>query len=212
MSTSGLGPQPARTDRPRSAALRVLRGLATSPEPLTIAALTEALGGHPNTVRVQLEHLVEGGFASEVDLPTKGRGRPARGYSATVSGRQVAVEDADRGEHSALVEAVAEQLASGSEPVADAEALGRRWGRKLGQGRTGRRSLTDALAGQGFTPTPAEDGIALLTCPLLSVAQQRPDVVCAIHQGLIDALSPEPMRLFPFAAPGACLVRPCAAG
>ena len=212
MSTSGLGPQPARTDRPRSAALRVLRSLAASPEPLTIAALTAELGGHPNTVRIQVEHLVEGGFAAEVNLPSSGRGRPARFYSATVSGRQVAVEDADRGEHSALVEAVAEQLAAGREPVTQAEALGRRWGRKLGQGRTGRRGLIEALAGQGFTPTAIEDGIALLTCPLLAAAQQRPDVVCAIHQGLIDALSPEPMRLLPFAAPGACLVRPCATG
>ena len=66
--------------------------------------------------------------------------------------------------------------------------------------------LLRTLAGQGFTPEETEEGIALRTCPLLSSAQRRPDVVCGIHQGLIDAISPEPLILRPFAVPGACLI------
>jgi len=80
-----LGPQPARTDRPRTAALRVLRVLAGADGPLTIAELTEALGGHPNTVRAQLDHLVADGYAGSSPQPTPGRGRPAQGFIATLA-------------------------------------------------------------------------------------------------------------------------------
>lgn len=206
MSTSApRGPRPARADRPRPAGVRVLRALAVAAGPQTIAALTAALGGHQNSVRAQLEHLVAAGFAVQVALPAAGRGRPANGYAATVAGRQVAGEDPRRDQQTALVEAVAEQLAATDAPVAAAEALGRLWGRKLGGPE--QPGLIDALAAQGFTPEVRDTGIALLTCPLLAAARQRPEVVCAIHQGLLDALSVEPVQLRPFALPDACLVR-----
>jgi predicted ArsR family transcriptional regulator len=182
----------------------VLRGLVAS-GPATLAELAAVLGGHPNTTRVQLEQLVEDGFVTEVHRPVSGRGRPARTYNATVVGRQIALEDPDRDEHSALVEAVAEYLAASPDPVAASLAVGRNWGRRLTESLgTG---LVPVLASQGFTPEETPDGIALRTCPLLASAQLRPDVVCGMHQGLIDALSPELWDLEPFAVPGACLVR-----
>lgn len=205
MSTpASNGPQPARTDRPRVAALRVLRELAASPAPATLVELTARLGGHPNTTRAQLEHLVADGFATESARTASGRGRPARAYVATIAGRQVASEDPDRGSDGALVEAVAEQLVRTPDPVAAAHSLGRSWGRRLAAAEGA--DLVSVLAAQGFTPEDGPDGISLRTCPLLASAQQWPEVVCAIHQGLIDAVSPEPRRLVPFAVPGACLV------
>ena len=45
------------------------------------------------------------------------------------------------------------------------------------------------------------------SCPLLASARRYPDVVCGIHQGLIDAISHEPQELLPFVAAGACLIR-----
>nr|WP_300149407.1 helix-turn-helix domain-containing protein [Propionicimonas sp.] len=198
------GPLPVRTDRPRPAALRVLRALVEQ-GPVTIAALHAVLGGHQNSVRQHLDGLVDAGFAEEVAQTAGGRGRPARAYAATVAGRQVALQDPDLDSSGALVEAVAEHLAATPDPVPAARAVGIGWGRRLASDR---RDLTEILAAQGFTPEPAPDGIALHTCPLLASAQRRPEVVCAIHQGLIDALSPEPLRLLPFAVPGACLIRP----
>lgn len=207
MTTSTpLGPQPARTDRPRAAALRVLRAVAAAEEPVTLAELTAGLGGHPNTTRAQLEHLVADGFAVESSRPGTGRGRPARVYVATVAGRQVALEDPGWDGHQALVEAVAEQLVGTPDPIAAAHSLGRGWGRRLAASEDS--DLVHVLAAQGFTPEETADGIALRTCPLLESAQRWPEVVCAIHQGLIDAVSPQPRKLLPFAAPGACLVRP----
>lgn len=206
MSTSSrLGPQPARVDRPREAALRVLRALVAA-GPATLGELTAALGGHPNTTRAQVARLVADGLADAVVRPASGRGRPARGYAATVAGRQVALEDPDRDEQGALIGAIAEHLAAGPDPVAAAHSVGRSWGRRLAAAEG--VALVPILAAQGFTPEETPDGIALLTCPLLASARQRPDVVCGIHQGLIDAVSPHPRRLVPFAVPGACLIRP----
>ena len=206
MRTSGrLGPDPTRTDRPRDAGLRVLRTLAAR-ESATLAELTQALGGHPNTTRAQLERLVDAGFAAAVDLPANGRGRPARAWAATTAGRQVAGEDPDRNGQAALLEAVAEHLDGTPDPAAAAHAIGLGWGRRLAATRND--SLVPILAAQGFTPEEQDDGIALRTCPLLASARQRPAVVCGIHQGLIDAVSPEAWSLEPFALPGACLLRP----
>ncbi|MGV8849826.1 MAG: hypothetical protein ACOH16_09775 [Propionibacteriaceae bacterium] len=197
-----LGPQATRDDRPRGAALRVLRALVASGT-ATLAELTETLGGHPNTTRVQLENLLGEEFAREVARPlAPARGRPARAYSPTVSGRQVALENLDRDDQGALVEAVAEHLAESPDPLAASLAVGRSWGRRLPQDV----GLVRTLAGQGFTPEETAEGIALRTCPLLGSALQRPEVVCAIHQGLIDAVSSEPLVLRPFAVPGACLI------
>ncbi len=200
-----LGPQPTRSDTPRKPALRVLRALAAA-GPATLAELTEALGGHPNTTRLHLDHLVETGFAAEDVRPAVGRGRPPRTYVATVAGRQVAGEDPARNEQSALVEAIAEHLAESADPVAASHAVGRNWGTRLKE--SGSVGLVATLAGQGFTPEETDEGIELRTCPLLASARQHPDVVCGIHQGLVDALAPDDAWLLrPFALPGACLVR-----
>lgn len=203
------GPEPVRTDRPRTAALRVLAEIVRAGGPVTIGALTEALGGHPNTVRAQLQHLVEAGFAVEATLPTSGRGRPALAYEATLAGTQVTMAEPGRDDHAALVEAVAEQISQTPDPVAAAHALGRSWGRRIAEG--GSDDLLGILGAQGFTPQVIAEGIALRTCPLLESARENPDVVCGIHQGLIDALAPEPLELVPFAAPGWCLIHPRAA-
>ncbi len=182
--------------------MRVLRALVTSGT-ATLAELSGALGGHPNTTRVQLEHLVSEGLVHETPRPlAPGRGRPARSYSPTIFGRQIALEDLDRDDQGALVEAIAEHLTESPDPVAASLAVGRSWGRRLPQDV----GLVETLAGQGFTPEETDGTIALRTCPMLNSAERRTRIVCGIHQGMIDAIAPEPMLLRPFAVPGACLV------
>ena len=183
----------------------MLRALLASEGPGTIATLNAGLGGHANTIRIQLEHLVRDGFVTEASLSTTGPGRPARAYTATIAGHQVALEDPDRQGQSALVEAVAEHLAGTADPAGAAHSVGRNWGSRLA-GTSG-DDLVSILARQGFTPMQTPDGIALRTCPMLASARRHPDVVCGIHQGQIDAISHEPQQLLPFAAAGACLIR-----
>lgn len=184
----------------------MLRALLATDGRGTIATLNADLGGHANTIRIQLEHLVRDGFVTETSLPAPGRGRPARAYLVTIAGRQVAMEDPDRQGQSALVEAVAEHLASSPDPAGAAHSVGRNWGSRL-VATTG-DDLVSMLTRQGFTPMQTPEGIALRTCPMLASARRHPDVVCGIHQGQIDAVAAEPQQLLPFAAAGACLVRP----
>ena len=92
-----LGPISVRSDRPRHAAMRVLMALTEANTPLTIIALTAELGGHPNSIRLQLESLVESGFVSERTVNRGGRGRPARIYEPTVAGHQIAGQELPRG-------------------------------------------------------------------------------------------------------------------
>lgn len=203
-----LGPRAARGDRPRLAALRVLRTLAAATEPLTVSDLVAELGGHPNTARLHLGALVDAGFVVEVASRVALPGRPARRFEATVTGSQVAFEDPGRDHCAALVAAISDLLSSGPAPRPVARALGAAWGRHLMAAHDGPADLVAALAGQGFAPETTAWGIRLRTCPLLAEARTRPEVVCGIHQGLVDALSPAPLSLVPFAEPGACLIRP----
>lgn len=223
-NSATLGPRPARTDRPSEAALRVLRALVRAGGQLTSAELTAELGGHPNTVRPHLDRLVAEGFVDVVALPAVGRGRPARAYRTTIAGRQVAGQDVSTLAGSALLGAVTDELRGSAEPALSARRFGRSWGRRLGavsqreapwadlaaagDGPGPAVSVLDTLAGQGFTPQPEPDGLHLLTCPLLAEAVDAPQVVCSLHQGMLDALSDAPLRLVPFAGPGYCLVSP----
>lgn len=54
--------------------------------------------------------------------------------------------------------------------------------------------------------------ILLQTCPLLDVAQEFPEVVCAVHEGMVSGVleslgDPHEVTLQPFAAPDGCVLR-----
>lgn len=73
--------------------------------------------------------------------------------------------------------------------------------------------IIELLRRLGFSPTTDDGGIVLRTCPLLELARKNPEVVCAIHAGLIDGAHERLGRvgaaadLRPFAEPGACRLR-----
>ena len=102
-----------------------------------------------------------------------------------------------------MVAAIADQLAANPEPVKAAQDFGRAWGRRLASDE---RGLLETLAGQGFAPREVPEGYELRTCPLLETAREAPEIVCAIHQGLAEALAGEPLEVAPFAVPGACMI------
>lgn len=215
-TTASLGPLPARTDRPGNAALKVLRVLAGADGPQTIAALTEALGGHPNSVRAHLERLIAAGYVGSSPQPAPGRGRPAQGFSATADGRRAAFAADTPDPHTALLDAIADQFGGLPDPAATALELGRAWGARLAdpavdglpsEPGAAPAILAEALTRQGFSPEPHFVGLRLRTCPLLSAARRNPEVVCGIHQGMIEATTTTPVTLVPFAEPGGCLVR-----
>src|SRR5690606_38641987 len=108
------------------------------------------------------------------------------------------------------------------DPVAEAVTAGEDWGRRLATDPSRPRhhgpatsAVTALLADLGFAPEPAAatpGRVRLTRCPLLEVARQYPDVVCAVHLGLVRGAlreygaAPDHVDLKPFAEPGGCLL------
>jgi predicted ArsR family transcriptional regulator len=230
-----LGPRPVaerRAGRPMSASrLRLLEILEAQPEPTTLAALVAATRLHANTVREHLEALERDGLVTRHRAVPVGRGRPAWLYQA------VAPTGGRAGEYAGLAAALAGAIHRSSDtPVEDATLAGEEWGRELARvhapltvpGPTDGRAEVVALLDEiGFAPEPDHDHgrVRLTRCPLLEAAHRYPDIVCAVHQGLVrgaleeyagpSGTGPEPghgagapdVRLLPFSEPGACLLQ-----
>nr|WP_179665490.1 helix-turn-helix domain-containing protein [Nocardioides panaciterrulae] len=225
------GPRPGRPDRrPLSAsATAIHETLRGQPEPLALAALVRTTGLHGNTVREHLDVLVRRGLVARRRAAPNGRGRPAWLYEATGT-------EEETPEYAGLATALAGAIVRGSaDPAAAAAAAGEEWGHGLARDRGAtpaapadsagaggategaaagaREEVVALLADLGFRPEPAgtDPATLLLTrCPLLQAAHQHPEVVCAVHLGIVrGALAeygadPTGSELEPFAQPGAC--------
>lgn len=124
--------------------------------------------------------------------------------------------------YAGLALALADTLvAVADDPVAPARRSGERWGAEIVERHpdvdaTPRAFVTDVMREQGFAPTDADDdSIVLHSCPLLAAAARRSDVVCAVHEGMIegilrsretDAGQRTDADLLPFHANGACVL------
>jgi predicted ArsR family transcriptional regulator len=220
---TAMGPAPARgADRGQRlspARARVLEALQHAAAPVHAADLATALGASPSTVREHLQALVAGGYATaEPDAPS-GRGRPAVRYRPSPSRVE---PDRRVREYGMLAGALASQIAAlGPESGGHARRAGQAWARAMlaegGPARAvgplkARRTVVAVLEDLGFSPAAdrAATDVALRRCPLLDVARRHPEVVCAVHlglvRGLLAELSPTPaaVELVPFAEPGAC--------
>ena len=194
------------TERLSAAVLRVLRTLVGSPHPMTVADLALALGGHPNTMRLHLQTLLVGGLIAELPLSPHGRGRPPKAYVATDAGSRTSSPSSPTLVDAAFVDALADHLESSPHPGAAAVSIGRRWGARLSEAPD-HDSVVGTIIGQGSGTDGILDGHAFRSCPLV-ISARNPEVVCGLHQGLIDALAPVPMTLAPFARPGVCMAVP----
>jgi predicted ArsR family transcriptional regulator len=163
---------------------------------MSIAAIAEVLGVHPNTVRFHLDTLVGDGQVEHVELDRKGPGRPPLMFQA--------VRQMDRGgtrHYRLLAEVLATAFANEPDAGAKALAAGRAWGRKLDSGIEAPPAdatsaddainhLVDVLDDLGFAPERQEvDGqqrVGLRHCPFLELAENRTSVVCPVHLGLMQ--------------------------
>ncbi|HRW17451.1 MAG TPA: helix-turn-helix domain-containing protein [Dermatophilaceae bacterium] len=199
-NTRRLGPAHFREPELDGTRVTVLAHLARRRRPVTVAALSERMTAHSNTIRGHLDALAQAGLVESAPLPVSGRGRPTRGYTATDSGRsalrrRARQSDSTLGaEYAALAVAFTEHLAARPDAGATARAVGRAWGERLAaQPRGIPDAEPTALLGElGFGPVadPAAGprAVQLRTCPLLDVAREHPEVVCGVHLGLVDAL------------------------
>jgi predicted ArsR family transcriptional regulator len=165
----------------------VLQVLKTSTAPMSIAPIAEQLDVHPNTVRFHLDTLVDAGLVERVTPDRRGPGRPPLLYRAV---RQMDRDGSRR--YRLLAEILAMGFAADKDRAAKARAAGRAWARRLGRPTA--------------TAHRAEE-----------LAETRADVICPIHQGLMQGAletwgAPIAVeRLDAFAEPDLCLAHLTAA-
>lgn len=198
--------------------LELLRG---STAPLDVRQIATHRGLHPNTVRFHLKVLVDAGLACRRTDPRGNSGRPRLVYTATTVGAGSRHPNGFQ----LLAEILASYLAASSEfPTGVAEEAGRAFARR--HRRPARqfaevsadeavRRVVAMFAELGFEPELNRDGarrrILLHACPFRAVASEHPDVVCAMHLGLLkqalDDLDTavEVIELEPFVTPHLCI-------
>lgn len=136
---SGIRSVEETTGRRRREVLRLLR---SSPAPMSIVAIAEELGVHPNTVRFHLDSLVGDGQVEQVEPGRKGPGRPALMFQA--------VRQMDRGgtrHYRMLAEILTMALATERNPRAKAMAAGASGGERWRQARNRRRARHERRRG-----------------------------------------------------------------
>jgi predicted ArsR family transcriptional regulator len=218
----GYGPQPTVPPRPplTRAQGRVLSALTGEDGPVTMATLSTATGLHANTLRDHLDVLERAGLVRRHSAPPQGPGRPPTLYEA-VTGGSAHVE------YAGLASVLAATIHNTSrDPRRDATLAGVQWGRELAAARRrpfenyatqtdaadARREVVEVLDELGFAPTTdrADTVVRLTRCPLLDTARRFPDVVCAVHLGIVQGAlkeygaDPDSADLLPFSDPGAC--------
>lgn len=174
---------------------------------LTAHALAEICKLHVTTVRFHLDRLVDGGVVESWSERTPGAGRPRKLY-ALPQGSLQTVPDAEAyrmftrllisgvvaGDGQAAPEEAGREWAHHHVPPHDADGVNLTtpapatapgsWLAKVGH-------LVDLLSswGCGSTLSTRNDGhtvdLTLYDCPMLPLAREHPEVVCAVHRGLL---------------------------
>lgn len=184
---------------------QVLDSLLASSEPLDASAVADRLGLHVTTARFHLDQLAAAGLAQRRVGVEKRRGRPRLLYAP--AGR---VRDEDAREQ--LIHVLAAALALEDEAESDASRAGRRWAETfaLPDPDDPVPGLVEVFERLGFEPETAadSDAIMLRACPFRDAAREHPEVVCAVHRGLIEQLAgaASDVRLLPFVEPELCVV------
>lgn len=218
----GLDPR-AKLHRALSSPVRqrLLEILGAHGDPQDVRQLAGQLGLHPNTVRAHLTLLTDAGLTLCEPAQRDGPGRPRLVYRAV----DRPDERENTGGYRFLAEILASHLAGTSDdPAGAAAGAGRTWGRHLVERPIPFETLKPAaainrvvglLTDFGFAPEldddPTTTRILLRRCPFLDVAKDHPDIVCAIHLGLMRGALAElgvdvaVRDLQPFVEPTLCI-------
>lgn len=199
---------------------QVLAALQRIGEPVTVTDIAGRVGLHPNTARFHLDGLVEQGLAVRENEQRDVPGRPRALYRATADSTR-AGQRSYRLLAEILTSYLSTQLPSPGEAALQA---GEAWGRFLTDRPAPFRRvdaadatahLVDILDRIGFAPeavsTKRHKRILLHRCPFREVAEEHPEVVCAIHLGLMRGVLAEQdapigvSRLDAFVEPTVCV-------
>lgn len=176
---------------------RLYRYLRLSGRPVSVREMAARLSLHPNTLRPHLRRLEEAGLVAS--QPSRGAsvGRPQTLYT-------VVERDESAGRDYRLLAEILAGLLAGRRARDRAQAQAREWGAFLA-GRTlprpgARRTsgpnlamLQEALAEAGFDPrfrrrSARTVEISMRNCPFRELLDEHRDLVCAVHQGLLEGI------------------------
>ncbi len=178
--------------------------LARSPRPLATSEIADTLGLHPNTVRPHLERMRDVGLL-EARAESRGAvGRPQHLYSLTSDAPSLGLEPPVFPMMARMLVDLAADAGLTGEPVL---AAGRTQGRALAH-RSAGVAVGDAAAepsamqavvamhgALGFDPAAVEEDdsttIAFGHCPFGEIAESNPEVVCALHRGMVEGFVEE---------------------
>lgn len=225
-NNSGTQPRRTATGRRHSPTRERLLREVTRRGSASTAELVAATGLHENTVRGHLERLHADGHLQREESSTGGRGRPAV--------RWLPVDAQAASPFAGLAVTLAETLKrTVPDAVREARHSGAEWGTRLvadrqttaAQQGDARGLVLEIMREQGFAPldapenddTDTETGtdassLALRVCPLLAAAADHSDVICAVHEGMIEGIARSRdatarAELEPFAPGGVCVLR-----
>jgi predicted ArsR family transcriptional regulator len=196
--------------------VRVVEELEEHPDGLGVEDLAGRVGLHANTVRWHLGVLARAGLVESAPEPRSAPGRPRILYRA---GARAGSPDGARDEYRLLASVLAGIVSGSPDREGVCDTAGRAWGHELLHGRTAAdekaavAEITGLLAEQGFEPEAGEREIEMRRCPFHDLAETNPEVVCAVHRGLISGalaelgspLEVEELEVFP--RPGVCVAR-----
>ncbi|MEM9609485.1 MAG: helix-turn-helix domain-containing protein [Actinomycetota bacterium] len=166
--------------------------LARSPRPRSTSEIAASLDLHANTVRPHLERMREVGLI-RYETHSSGVGRPQHRYFLAPDAPALGLEAPSYPLLAGMLAATA-RLA-GADP-SDAVEVGREVGRhdagRFAADRDVAQIVVDASSELGFDPAAVdEDGattIAFTHCPFGEVAATNPELVCALHRGMVEGL------------------------
>ena len=217
-----VDPYTAQASPTRRHVLALLRDTAA---PRDAQQLADAISLHVSTVRFHLRILEQAGLVSSRPDPRGGTGRPRTVYTAI----PVTTREGGPSPYEQIARVLAAHLDEDEDRRSTrAEEAGDSWAAQLTRSHprangTGTsidaavEHLTGVFADMGFDPEPASVGarrhIRLRACPFRAVAREHPDVVCAIHQGLLRGIlarigaPPVTTELLPFVEPELCIAQ-----
>jgi predicted ArsR family transcriptional regulator len=157
---------------------------------LDVQELAHRLGLHQNTVRWHLGVLADAGIVVSQAAPRSAPGRPRILYSLSHH-----ADAPGRDDYRLLAAILAGTISEHDGARAAVDSAGRAWGRYLVRRPQPLARVTDEQAvgevvrlldEQGFDPDADGTDVRMHRCPFHDLAEQHPEVVCAVHRGLIS--------------------------
>ncbi|TQL35913.1 helix-turn-helix transcriptional regulator [Salinispora arenicola] len=162
---------------------------------MTAQQVADEVGWPVETTRLHLEELVGAQLAERVPGAPRGRGRPPMTYRATIG-----MDTTGPTQYRLLAGLLARTLRDRPNSRALARDAGQAWafehptdavdGAPLTRATT---ALTSRFGAHEFAPTATRTGdradITLWHCPFLDLIADYGDVICSLHDGMVDGIT-----------------------